>query len=70
MCLLSAKSGVSGNNGLTVFYGNIPKDSEMVCDGKSIYLDEKEAVSYQYAGMNNFKTEIYKDGTYKIIEMK
>ena len=70
MRILSAKSGISENRGLTVFYGNIPKDSEILCDGKNIYLDEKEAVSYQYAGMNNFKTEIYKDGTYKIIEMK
>lgn len=70
MCFVSAKDSVSKNNGLTVFYGNIPKNSEMICDGKSIYLDEKEAVSYQYAGMNNFKTEMSADGTYKIIEMK
>lgn len=70
MCLTSAKSEVPDNSGLTVFYGNIPKNSEMICDGKSIYLDEKEAVSYQYAGMNNFKTEMSADGTYKIIEMK
>ena len=70
MCLISAKSKVPDHIGLTVFYGNIPKDSEMICDGKSIYLDEKEAVSYQYAGMNNFKTEMSADGTYKIIEMK
>ncbi len=70
MCLISAKSEVPANSGLNVFYGNIPKDSEMMCDGKSIYLDEKEAVSYQYAGMNNFKTEMSADGTYKIIEMK
>ncbi|MBO5104739.1 MAG: ComEC/Rec2 family competence protein [Ruminococcus sp.] len=70
MCFVSAKDSVPENNGLTVFYGNIPKNSEMICDGKSIYLDEKEAVSYQYAGMNNFKTEMSADGTYKIIEMK
>lgn len=70
MCLTSAKSEVPDNSGLTVFYGNIPKNSEMICDGKSIYLDEKEAVSYRYAGMNNFKTEMSADGTYKIIEMK
>ncbi|MDE5619352.1 MAG: ComEC/Rec2 family competence protein, partial [Ruminococcus sp.] len=70
MCLISAKSEVPDHIGLIVFYGNIPKDSEMICDGKSIYLDEKEAVSYQYAGMNNFKTEMSADGTYKIIEMK
>lgn len=70
MCFVSAKDSIPENNGLTVFYGNIPKNSEMICDGKSIYLDEKEAVSYQYAGMNNFKTEMSADGTYKIIEMK
>lgn len=70
MCFVSTKSEVSANNGLTVFYGKIPKDSEMICDGKSIYLDEKEAVSYQYSGMNNFKTEMSADGIYKIIEMK
>ncbi|MDE7136968.1 MAG: hypothetical protein K2O29_00700, partial [Ruminococcus sp.] len=70
MCLISAKSEVPDHIGLIVFYGNIPKESEMICDGKSIYLDEKEAVSYQYAGMNNFKTEMSADGTYKIIEMK
>ncbi len=70
ICFVSAKDSVPENNGLTVFYGNIPKNSEMICDGKSIYLDEKEAVSYQYAGMNNFKTEMSADGTYKIIEMK
>lgn len=70
MRFVSAKDSVPKNNGLTVFYGNVPKNSEMICDGKSIYLDEKEAVSYQYAGMNNFKTEMSADGTYKIIEMK
>lgn len=70
MCFVSAKSEFSADNGLTVFYGSIPKDSEMICDGKSIYLDEKEAVSYQYSGMNNFKTEMSADVTYKIIEMK
>ncbi|MDE6665562.1 MAG: ComEC/Rec2 family competence protein [Ruminococcus sp.] len=70
MTFMSAKSEVPENNGLTVFYGKIPKDSEMICDGKSIYLDEKESVTYKYSGMNNFKTEISADGTYKIIEMK
>lgn len=70
MTFISAKSEVPENNGLTVFYGKIPKDSEMICDGKSIYLDENKSVTYKYSGMNNFKTEISADGTYKIIEMK
>lgn len=69
MTFVSVKSDVPENRGLTVFYGRITKDTDMQCDGKSIYLDDKENVDYNYSGMNNFEVEINSDGLFRISDM-
>ncbi|MDE5583758.1 MAG: ComEC/Rec2 family competence protein [Ruminococcus sp.] len=70
MMISSAKGGISEKNALSVYYGNIPEKSDMICDGKSIYLDNKSNIFYQYSGMNNFIVEISDDGTFKIKNLK
>lgn len=70
MTFVSAKSEVPENRGLTVFYGRITKDTEMQCDGYSIYLDEKESAQYEYSGMNNFKAEFSANGEFRISNLK
>lgn len=65
-----AKSDIPENRGLTIFYGKITKNTEMQCDGYSIYLDGKENVSYKYSGMNNFITEISGNGKFTISNLK
>ena len=52
ICFAPAKSGGESEN-LTVFYGNIPQNSEIIRG--NIYLDGKEYDSYEYSDMNNFE---------------
>ncbi|MDE6782058.1 MAG: ComEC/Rec2 family competence protein [Ruminococcus sp.] len=65
---VSAKSDVPENRGLTVFYGNITKDTVIHPDGRSIYLDN--AVGYEYSGMNNFEAEVGRNGSFVISYIK
>lgn len=63
---VSTKSAVPENRGLTVFYGNITKNTDIQNDDKSIYLDENENI--RRSGMNNFKIEVSADGDFSISE--
>ncbi|MCM1358357.1 MAG: hypothetical protein NC205_07160, partial [Prevotella sp.] len=65
---ISTKSAVPENRGLTIFYGNITKNTDIQYDEKSIYLDKRE--NLRYSGMNNFKMEVSTDGNFRISELK
>lgn len=65
---ISAKKDVPANRGLTVFYGNITKNTVIHPDGQSIYLDN--AVDYERSGMNNFEVEVSKDNNFAISYLK
>lgn len=67
MTFVSAKDNVPQCRGLTVFYGRITKDTDVKCDGRSIYLDSKDNV--EYSGMNNFETEVDINGNFIIHEL-
>ncbi len=66
MTFISTKNEIPENRGLTVFYNKIVKDTVMQCDGKSIYLDEKKTIDYEYSGMNNFCVEFVGNGDFEI----
>lgn len=65
---VSTKNAVPENRGLTVFYGNITKNTDIQYDEKSIYLDKNE--NLRYSGMNNFKIEVSTDGNFSIAQMR
>ncbi|MDE5556582.1 MAG: ComEC/Rec2 family competence protein [Ruminococcus sp.] len=65
---ISTKNAVPENRGLTVFYGNITKNTDIQYDEKSIYLDKNE--NLRYSGMNNFKIEVSTDGNFSIAQMR
>lgn len=58
---LPARFGLSDGNGLSVFYGNIPKSAGTVSGDSIIYLDKKEENA-----INNFEIILSEDGRYKI----
>lgn len=65
---VSTKNSVPENRGLTIFYGNITKDTNIQYDEKSIYLDKNENI--RRSGMNNFKIEVSTDGKFSIAQMR
>ncbi|MDE6539714.1 MAG: hypothetical protein K2K66_05945, partial [Ruminococcus sp.] len=65
---VSTKNAVPENRGLTVFYGNITKNTDIQYDEKSVYLDKNE--NLRYSGMNNFKIEVSIDGNFSIAQMR
>lgn len=70
MDFVSVKSDIPENRKLTVFYGRITKNTEMQCDGQSIYLDSKDTAGYEYSGMNNFEVEFKENNNFKISNLK
>lgn len=52
------KSGDSASD-LSVVYGNFTKNTEIIADESTIYLDESE---YENTGLNNFEIEIAENG--------
>ncbi len=57
--IVPAKECESASADLTVAYGNITKNTEIIDDENMIYLDECE---YSDSGINNFEIEIAKNG--------
>lgn len=66
--LISAQNEVPEIRGLTVFYGNITKNTDLQDDEHSIYLDSNENI--RRSGVNNFRIEIIADGKYSIVQMR
>ncbi|MDE6036001.1 MAG: ComEC/Rec2 family competence protein [Ruminococcus sp.] len=65
---ISTKNEVPSDRGLTIFYGNITKNTDIHYDDNSIYLDGNENISN--SGMNNFRIEVSEDGKYNIQKMR
>ena len=65
---ISTQNDVPDSRGLTVFYGNITKKTDLHDDEKSIYLDSNENI--RRSGLNNFRIEVLTDGKFSIKQMR